>query len=130
VVGTLEVDAKRPTFTIAGEQPFAVLGETAFKVGRTTGWTGGEITGTCVDIIAIGGVFVRRCQALVAAGSDGGDSGSPVFGSTNRSGNVNSGKVILFGILWGGSVDDENPEFVYSPTFNIERELGLLRTHD
>jgi len=130
VLGTLEVDAKRPTFTIAGEQPHAVLGETAFKVGRTTGWTGGEITGTCVDIIAIGGVFVRRCQALVAAGSDGGDSGSPVFGSTNRGGSVNSGMVILFGILWGGSTDDANPEFVYSPTFNIERELGLLRTHD
>jgi hypothetical protein len=129
VQGTLEVDAKKPTFDIVDEQPFAVLGETAMKVGRTTGWTGGVITGTCVDIIAIGGVFVRRCQALVAAGSAGGDSGSPVFGATSRRGNANGGRVILFGILWGGSVDEENPEFVYSPTFNIERELGLLQTH-
>jgi hypothetical protein len=128
VQGTLEVDAKNPTFQIVDEQPFAVLGETANKVGRTTGWTGGEITGTCVDIIAIGGVFVRRCQALVAAGSAGGDSGSPVFGATNRRGNPKNGKVILFGILWGGSIEGE-PEFVYSPTFNIERELGLLTTH-
>jgi hypothetical protein len=96
------VDPKKPTFTIDGEQPFAVLGETAHKVGRTTGWTGGEITGTCVNIIAVGGVFVRRCQATVNAGSDGGDSGSPVFGTTNRRGHPGeSGKVILFGILWG-----------------------------
>jgi hypothetical protein len=128
VQGTLEVDPKKPTFQIDGEQPFAVLGETAFKVGRTTGWTGGEITATCVNVIAIGGVFVRRCQAFVAAGSAGGDSGSPVFGSTNRGGSVGSGKVILFGILWGGSIEGD-PEFVYSPTFNIERELGLLQTH-
>ncbi|MGH7700600.1 MAG: hypothetical protein ACREMJ_08810 [Gemmatimonadales bacterium] len=128
VQGTLDVDPKRPTFEIVDEQPFAVLGETANKVGRTTGWTGGEITATCVNVIAIGGVFVRRCQAFVAAGSAGGDSGSPVFGSTNRRGNAGSGKVILFGILWGGSVEGD-PEFVYSPTFNIERELGLLTTH-
>lgn len=127
VEGTLEVDAKKPTFDIVNEQPFAVLGEFANKVGRTTGWTGGEITATCVDVIAIGGVFVRRCQAFVAAGSAGGDSGSPVFGSTSRRG-VAGNRVVLFGILWGGSVEGD-PEFVYSPTFNIERELGLLTTH-
>lgn len=92
-----------------------------------TGWTGGEITGTCVDVIAIGGVFVRRCQALVAGGSDSGDSGSPVFGAKNRRG-VARDRVILLGILWGGSIDGP-PEFVYSPMFNIERDLGLLRTH-
>lgn len=128
VQGTLDVNAKKPTFEIGAEQPFAVLGEFANKVGRTTGWTGGEITATCVNVIAIGGVFVRRCQAFVSAGSAGGDSGSPVFGASNRRGNAGSGKVILFGILWGGSVEGD-PEFVYSPTFNIERELGLLRTH-
>jgi hypothetical protein len=31
-------------------------------------------------------------------------------------------------VLWGGSTDDANPEFVYSPMSGIERELGALRT--
>ncbi len=128
VAGTLEVDAKKPTFTIRDEQPLAVLGETVFKVGRTTGWTGGEVTATCVNVLALGGAYVRRCQAFVAAGSDGGDSGSPVFTFTNRRGNVAGGHVILNGILWGGNIDGP-PEFVYSPLFNVERELGLLTTH-
>ncbi|HKY61223.1 MAG TPA: hypothetical protein VJP59_09445 [Gemmatimonadota bacterium] len=125
VQGTLEVDPKRPTFEIIDEQPFAVLGETVNKVGRTTGWTGGEVTGTCVDIIT-DDHFIRRCQALVAAGSAGGDSGSPVFAAPNRRSNPNN-RVVLAGILWGGSIEGE-PEFVYSPMFNIERELGPLKT--
>lgn len=125
--GTLEVDDSNPTFEIKEEQPFAVLGEFANKVGRTTGWTGGEITGTCVNVIAIGGVFLRRCQAEVAGGVDSGDSGSPVFLSRSRRNRVRGDKVVLNGILWGGNT--EGTEFIYSPTFNIERELGKLQTH-
>ena len=125
VMGTLEVDPKRPTFQIIDEQPFAVLGETVNKVGRTTGWTGGEVTGTCIDFIT-DDHFIRRCNATVAAGSAGGDSGSPVFAAPNRRGNPNN-RVVLAGILWGGSIEGE-PEFVYSPMFNIERELGPLKT--
>ncbi len=128
IEGTLEVDDKKPTFEITDEQPFAVLGETVNKVGRTTGWTGGEVIATCQNILAIGATYVRRCQARVAGGSAGGDSGSPVFTSKNRRGNVNSGKVILTGILWAGTIDGP-PEFIYSPMFNIERDLGLLQTH-
>lgn len=128
ITGTLEVDPKKSTFEIDGEQPFAVLGETAFKVGRTTGWTGGEVTGTCVDVIAVGGTFVRRCQAQVAAGVDSGDSGSPVFLAKSRKGKIGGGKVILNGILWGGNIDGD-PHFTYSPLFNVERELGLMKTH-
>lgn len=129
VIGTLDVDEKKPTFDIVGEQPFAVLGETVHKVGRTTGWTGGEITATCVNVIALGGVFVRRCSAFANAGSAGGDSGSPVFAFPNRRGKIGGGRVVLAGILWGGPVDEDVVEFVYSPLFNIERELGLLKTH-
>jgi hypothetical protein len=36
--------------------------------------------------------------------------------------------VTLLGILWGGSMDEANPEFVYSPMSGIERELGDLVT--
>lgn len=127
-LGTLEVDPKKSTFRIVGEQPHPVLGETANKVGRTTGWTQGEVIATCVNTIPLGGSGVLRCQADVQAGVDSGDSGSPVFASTNRRGSVGGGRVILLGILWGSSLDEGDPVFVYSPMFNIERDLGSLRT--
>jgi hypothetical protein len=109
-------------FTIKREQARGVVGEVANKVGRTTGWTFGTTTETCVDVIALGTTHIRLCQEVVAAVVDGGDSGSPVF---RRNGGSN---VTLLGVLWGGSTDDANPEFVYSPMFGIERELGPLKT--
>jgi hypothetical protein len=110
-------------FTITREQADPVQGEIANKVGRTTGWTLGPTTATCVDVLALGTSHIRLCQAFVTALVDGGDSGSPVF---SRRGNQS--KVTLLGILWGGSVDEENPEFAYSPMSGIERELGSLKT--
>jgi hypothetical protein len=100
-----------------------VQGETANKVGRTTGWTLGPTTGTCVDVLALGTTHIRLCQAIVTALVDGGDSGSPVFFRKGGGSNVT-----LLGILWGGSTDEANPEFVYSPMSGIERELGDLQT--
>jgi hypothetical protein len=110
-------------FTIKREQARGVVGEVANKVGRTTGWTFGTTTETCVDVIALGTTHMRLCQEVVAAVVDGGDSGSPVFRRNGADSNVT-----LLGVLWGGSTDDANPEFVYSPMFGIERELGALRT--
>ena len=126
VTGTLEVDPKNPTFQIVKEQPFSVMGETVQKVGRTTGWTGGAVDGTCIDYIT-DDHYIRRCQTSVAAGSAGGDSGSPVFASLDRRGRP-TGKVVLTGILWGGSIEGE-PHFSFSPMANIERDLGPLKTY-
>lgn len=110
-------------FTIKSERADPVQGEIANKVGRTTGWTLGPTTETCVDVLALGTNHIRLCQAIVSALVDGGDSGSNVFWRRGNSSNVT-----LLGILWGGSVDEENPEFVYSPMSGIERELGALVT--
>ena len=110
-------------FAIKSERADPIQGETANKVGRTTGWTLGPTTGTCVDVLALGTTHIRLCQAIVAALVDGGDSGSPVFFRKGGGSNVT-----LLGILWGGSTDEANPEFVYSPMSGIERELGELRT--
>jgi len=109
--------------SIKGERADPVQGETANKIGRTTGWTRGPTTETCVDVLALGTTHIRLCQAIVSALVDGGDSGSNVFWRRGSSSNVT-----LIGILWGGSVDEENPEFVYSPMSGIERELGALVT--
>jgi hypothetical protein len=111
------------SFAIKGERADPIQGETANKVGRTTGWTHGPTSGTCVDVLALGTNHIRLCQAIVTALVDGGDSGSPVFFRRASGSNVT-----LLGILWGGSTDEANPEFVYSPLSGIERELGELRT--
>ena len=110
-------------FSIKSERADPVQGEIANKVGRTTGWTRGPTTETCVDVLALGTSHIRLCQAIVSALVDGGDSGSNVFWRRGNSSNVT-----LLGILWGGSTDDANPEFVYSPLSGIERELGALVT--
>lgn len=95
----------------------ASVGQTANKIGRTTGWTQGAVTRTCVNTGVLGSNIVQLCQTFVAAGVGAGDSGSPVFlaGRSN---------VTLVGILWGGS----GSRFVYSPISNIEQELGALTT--
>ena len=97
-----------------------VVGQTANKVGRTTGWTRGAITNTCVHVNVSGTIITQLCQSIVSAGVGGGDSGSPVFRRPNSGSNVT-----LLGILWGGS---GNGIFVFSPISNIEGELGALRT--
>jgi hypothetical protein len=96
-------------------------GSTVNKVGRTTGWTQGRITNTCVDTGVQGSRIVQRCQTFVSAGVGGGDSGSDVFQITSGS------NVKLAGVLWGGN--SSGTQFVYSPFANVTRELGTLVTH-
>jgi len=92
-------------------------GTTVGKVGRTTGWTSGPITNTCVNTGVSGTNIVQLCQTFVSAGVGGGDSGSDVFQGTSN--------VKLLGILWGGSGASL---FVYSPLANVMSELGTLVT--
>ncbi len=98
----------------------ASVGQTVHKVGRTTGWTRGSVTGTCINVNVSGSNITQLCQTLVSAGVGGGDSGSPVF---RRQGSTNN--VTLVGILWGGS---GTSLYVFSPISNIEMELGALTT--
>jgi hypothetical protein len=94
------------------------------KVGRTTGWTQGNVSATCAAIGVSGTNIVQLCQTLVTRSGtvlvQGGDSGSPVFllGSGSN--------VTLAGILWGGN--SSGSQFVFSPLANIEAELGALAT--
>jgi len=100
------------------------VGTTVNKVGRTTGWTQGQVTNTCVTTNVSGTRFQQLCQTFVAAGVGPGDSGSGVFTITNES----KGETKLVGILWGGSGDGRT--FVFSPLNQVERELGpLTATH-
>ena len=94
---------------------------TVHKVGRTTGWSSGTVTNTCVTVNVSGSNIQLLCQTLVentgAAIVGSGDSGSPVFRPTG------SNTAELIGILWGGS---GSSLFVFSPLKNIEDELGQV----
>lgn len=89
------------------------------KVGRTTGWTQGTVTGSCVNINVSGSNIQQLCQTLVTNNGativGSGDSGSPAFQI------ISGDNVRLVGILWGGG---GNSQFVFSPLSNIQGELG------
>ena len=106
-------------FSITGEGG-ATVGQTVHKVGRTTGWTSGKVTNTCVHVNVSGSNVTQLCQTIVSAGVGSGDSGSPVFRRQGTGSNAT-----LVGILWGGS---GSSTYVFSPMANIEAELGALRT--
>jgi hypothetical protein len=116
VTGTFTVTAQDNTTTnFAG-------GTTVNKVGRTTGWTQGEVSGSCATVNVSGTNITQICQTLVSrAGAvlvGGGDSGSGVFRITSGD------NVQLVGILWGGNGDGSL--FVFSPLSNIRQELGAI----
>jgi hypothetical protein len=97
-------------------------GTTIHKVGRTTGWTSGPVTNTCVTVNVSGSNIQLRCQTMVQSSGSvlvgGGDSGSGVFRRTSGD------NVQLVGILWGGSTSGDR--FVFSPLKNIQDELGTM----
>jgi hypothetical protein len=119
--GSLEVTG---TFTITSQDNTSTsFSGTVNKVGRTTGWTQGNVTNTCVNVNVSGSNITQLCQSIVqnpggAIVVGGGDSGSGVFRITSGD------NVQLLGILWGGSSD--NKLFVFSPLKQIRDELGAI----
>jgi hypothetical protein len=116
ITGSLTITSDDCTNTLGG---CLTVGTTVGKVGRTTGWTAGAITNTCVNTGVSGSNIVQLCQTFVSAGVGGGDSGSDVFQGSNN--------VKLAGILWGGN--SGGTQFVFSPLANVVRDLGPLTTH-
>jgi hypothetical protein len=110
------------SWTITAEAPSSCItvGTIVNKVGRTTGWSQGRVTATCMTVNVSGTNITLLRQTLVQATVGAGDSGSDVFA-------INSGtNVTLEGILWGGS---GSRTFVFSPLANVKQELGALTTH-
>ena len=122
-VNTGSLDLGNPA-TITGEidntSTFG-LGDTVHKVGRTTGWSSGTVTGTCLTVNVSGSNVQMLCQTLVENPSArivaGGDSGSPVFSYAGSN-------ATILGILWGGS--SSGNLFVFSPLQAVENELGAM----
>lgn len=116
--GSLTVDGH---FTIGSQDNSSTsFSGTMQKVGRTTGWTSGDVTNSCVTVNVSGSNIQLLCQTIVQnSGTQivaGGDSGSPVF--------TGSSSVTLRGILWGGN--SAGDLFVFSPFKAIQDELGTM----
>lgn len=119
--GSIEIaSGARKFLSIKDESPFPILGEVLDKVGRTSGWTRGEVILTCGNFGVSGTNKVMLCQDLVAMMSAGGDSGAPVFQPSPDGRNA-----ALYGILWGGGPGIS----AFSALENIRFELGDFRTH-
>jgi hypothetical protein len=123
--GSLEV-AEEARFTTTSQDNSTTnfpIGATVNKVGRTTGWTRGNITRTCVNTSVTGSQVMQLCQTFVsdpngATVVSGGDSGSGVFQVKA------DGTTHLVGLLWGGSSD--NKTFIFSPLAAVQQELGSV----
>jgi len=119
VYGLLDIDDANPRINLTGILSSLYVGDTLDKVGRTTGWSAGEVTSTSSTISLADGT--RLDNVTVRAGSGGGDSGSPVVFKTS------AGEYMLAGILWGG-IRDYNSEsgttFYYSKWSQVDYELG------
>jgi hypothetical protein len=95
------------------------MGKLLVKIGRSTGWTHGTVTRTCIDVNVKDTDVTLLCQYEVAAAGGPGDSGAPVFEPV-----PGEEKGILTGILWGGP--DDGSSFSFSPIDAIEAEIGAL----
>lgn len=122
--GSLTVRPAGARFVIKGKADGPAAGQAVNKVGRSTGWSAGPVTSTCVDVSSSVTEYTLFCQGLARANVAGGDSGSPVFVRTRKN------DVTLVGLLWAGGADGAgNTVFAFSPLENVEMELGTLKVH-
>jgi hypothetical protein len=112
------------SLTVTGTAGPPMFGTAVTKVGRTTGWTGGTITGTCVDTPQAATTFTVLCSSLASAGGLGGDSGAPVFSIPAGAG-ATATTATLVGILWGGNT--AGTSIVFSPIGAVLSELAPLQ---
>jgi hypothetical protein len=121
--GPLTLKTPTARFTIKSRMSSPLVGETVHKVGRTTGWTYGNVINTCVDVNEDVNVTLL-CQSMVQIGGGPGDSGAPVFVA------LPGNNARLVGLLWGGGDDPVlGIVGVFSPLENIEMDLGPLKTN-
>ena len=91
---------------------------TLHKVGSETGWTYGDVFGTCVDIRDSRSGALIVCSDRANLYVRPGDSGSPVFIVNNSVG------VTFVGVVWGG----DGVQGAMSNLTQIRQDLGSIRT--
>ncbi|MEX2611237.1 MAG: hypothetical protein WEA24_15040 [Gemmatimonadota bacterium] len=122
--GSTTISTQTPSFTVTGNADIIMQGDTLHKMGRTTGWTTGDVDKTCVDIQAPNTNITYLCQHEVTAGVGNSDSGSPVFSWPDDQ----ESEVLLHGILWAGLDDGQNSYYIFSPIGGIEFDVDPIQT--
>ena len=129
--GSIEIDEfpdeTLRTFIINGNVMDPGAGAEVHKVGRTTGWTSGETTFTCVNTSEQNGTEVHLLQHLATYNSDQGDSGSPVFLFPD---DIVQQSVIISGIHWGRYTYNGTEYRIYSGMHNIQNDHAGYGTLD
>jgi hypothetical protein len=120
--GTIDIDHNNPKFRIISDTDPALVGHTVNKVGKTTGWTLGMVTQTCVPQ-NVNPNLTYLCMNRASYTSAGGDSGAPVFRKVDS---PQSGDVKIYGIHLG--VLEGTSTRVFSPIGNIYADLGQSST--
>jgi hypothetical protein len=122
--GSLVVDSIVPSLTITSSAGTVISGEILHKIGKTTGWTYGEVEATCVDFAWPVWPFDDevKCSDRVDYNSDPGDSGGPVFSLLSGT------NVRLRGIHVGG--DPITTDGYISNLNQIGIDLGQLTYYD
>lgn len=101
---SITIDATEPTLTVIDTDDSPIMNQAVDKIGRTTGWTAGTVTDTCIDLnltAVVNGVSRNLTYICVHEANtklSPGDSGSPVF-----EWDENDGATLMGMIFAGGS---------------------------
>lgn len=113
--GSLSVSSTSPWINLTGGEATVVNGATVDKVGRSSGWTYGNVNQTCTDITELG--VTIHCTYRAGLYCAGGDSGSPIFWYDGADGGV------FFGMLFGGC---SAGQMYFSSYSDITTDLGSM----
>ena len=95
--GRIQIDTTRPylyVYTTSSEPP---VGTYVDKIGRSTGWTYGDVSGTCVDMENTETDKIIACTTKANVFTGKGDSGAALFGWDGEDGaDLNGLTVCLF----------------------------------
>lgn len=121
VAGSLNINTSSPRIPVVGTFVYSE-GDTIDKIGKSTGWTAGEVIAECVYAYIAKDNGGRLCSGAVSAGSGPGDSGAPVFiwDSVENT-------ALAVGILFGGGVpgpSGTSDHFLFSPVAGINQDFS------
>lgn len=115
--GSVVISTSNPRMEIVASVDYTMSGQVVEKIGRSSGWTYGEVDQTCYLGVGTDGL-VRICSYDARYYARGGDSGAPVF--SWGGGNT----VTLHGIHWGSN--EGRQRGVYSPLGGLRLDLGTF----
>ena len=116
-----------PIITITHTRYSSDDGDVLDKIGSVTGWTWGNVTGTCEDVRGQTDVVIE-CADIVDFVTTLGDSGAPVF--KYYSDGTAEFRGIVFGVFDERDSDGYGRKGVFQDLEQIERDLGALTVTD